>query len=183
MSDNWVSRTFRAESGAGGREHTITTTTYFEDAVDVLSCRVVVNAGFSETTHHVVNRTDDVQHFIFRDLSITIDVIQVEHPLQLLRKRASSQQRETNHKLLRPNSTSPHRFQNSRTWRHRHITQSNRVTVSLIYSRKLQADGSSYSDVIVLQVEFTQGGLKYCFHCLKNKWWLLYSCYNTGGNL
>lgn len=73
---------------------------YLKYFIDVLSRRVVVYRWFGKPAHHVINGRHHIHHFVPRNVSIVIDVIQAERPFQLLLYRAASQYRQTHDKVL-----------------------------------------------------------------------------------
>ena len=66
----------------------------------MVSYGAVVNSWLSEVTDNVVHRADDHVHLVGRYDAVTVDVIELERPLELLEQCASQQQRQTHHELL-----------------------------------------------------------------------------------
>ena len=62
---------------------------YFEDGVDVVPDRVLVDSRLGEVSDDVVDGTDDQVQLVGSDYSVAVDVIQVERPFQLLQQSAA----------------------------------------------------------------------------------------------
>lgn len=51
-----------------------------EDLVDALLRRVLVGRQLDHLPGHVVNRLDDLEHFVVGDEAVVVDVVQLESP-------------------------------------------------------------------------------------------------------
>ena len=76
--------------------------THPEHDVDMVSRTVFINERFAEPPHHVVDWTDDTQHFVTSDDAVPVDVIQRERPLELLLETTSRKKRQAHDELLKP---------------------------------------------------------------------------------
>jgi hypothetical protein len=51
-----------------------------ENLVDPFLCRVFVGGQLDHVSSHVVDRLNNLQHFVVRDQPIIVDVVQLESP-------------------------------------------------------------------------------------------------------
>lgn len=55
--------------------------TYLEHPLHMFLGCMILDDRLAVPPHHLVDRGDDVQHLIFRDDAIFVDVVQIESPL------------------------------------------------------------------------------------------------------
>ncbi|GBM41248.1 hypothetical protein AVEN_180543-1 [Araneus ventricosus] len=71
-----------------------------KNSFDVLSCRMFGHCWISVVSQHVINGTHNIEHFLFGDVSVAVDVVQAKDPLQLVNDTTSRQDGEDVEELL-----------------------------------------------------------------------------------
>lgn len=76
--------------------------THVEDAVNMLASGHMwfVDLRLCVATKHLVDGTDNVQHFLLAYQTIAVQIVQSEHPLQLLLHRSSRHFRQYSKEFL-----------------------------------------------------------------------------------
>lgn len=74
--------------------------THVEDSVHVVSGRGILHTGRRSPAQHFVDRPDYFSHLCLADSSVSIHVVQCEHPLQFVLSAAAGNSRQYRKKLL-----------------------------------------------------------------------------------